>query len=526
MKPTIPDFWCYERWNGEWVVFQIHEPFSGHYEITDKVIVEEKKDEPKSNYAVFDFSNLSMKDPDHIHIINKRNYSNVLKIKKEEFYLKVEDAKSSQQHTAFQINTVGDYILAVDYYRYVSYLQYIEMIYRNSKSNDLKRIEEAVKAELQTIYECDISELQITINRSFESFIGILNTTDLMETYNVKTEIDRARSMYVNGGSFCYYRGVGHAYFPESPGIFRKDHLHEEARWYRMMKTNFYDQFDNLHYLDRLAMMQHYELPTRLLDVTSNPLVALYMAVNKIYSPDDADQQDYGEVIVYFDELTDTKSYDSNSVLVIAALAKLSFEEKESLSKFIDEAEKLIPSKAKSSCISEDTIKEIVNLCVHLSAEENNSDYYLAQHEKERIKQAIFVGFDKPSDIVGYLGISDVKVFHDFVNAYIHLLRTVRRENPAFSNKIDIFMLNRAFHVRVGMTNDRMRVQYGSFIIVGLDKDYIGEHMKSSRKPWIRRAFITNKSNIYRQLNALAINDMTMFPDMSHQAQYLKEQRY
>ena len=76
------------------------------------------------------------------------------------------------------------------------------------------------------------------------------------------------------------------------------------------------------------------------------------------------------------------------------------------------------------------------------------------------------------------------------------------------------------------MTNDRMRVQYGSFIIVGLDKDYIGKHMKSSRKPLIRRAFITNKSNIYRQLNALAINDMTMFPDMSHQAKYLKEQRY
>jgi len=66
MKPTIPDFWCYERWNGEWVVFQIHEPFSGHYEITDKVIVEEKKDEPKKS---LDGINLTIKRGEKIAIV-------------------------------------------------------------------------------------------------------------------------------------------------------------------------------------------------------------------------------------------------------------------------------------------------------------------------------------------------------------------------------------------------------------------------------------------------------------------------
>lgn len=68
------------------------------------------------------------------------------------------------------------------------------------------------------------------------------------------------------------------------------------------------------------------------------------------------------------------------------------------------------------------------------------------------------------------------------------------------------------------MTNDRMRVQNGSFIICGLDKDYINGSMCSSRSSNVRRAFIIDKRKVYRQLNALAINDMTMFPDMTHQA--------
>lgn len=529
MKNNISDLWCYKRWDGKWILFQVYKAANGHYEIRD-ISIEENQ--PDSNYTIFTFTDLSLKNQDYIQVIDPTT-KNALDIHKDQFYLLLEDANENQTQSAFQIKTVADYILAVDYYRYVSYLHYVLMICKNFEGAKRSVIEAAVDAEIKNVYECKIEDLQTEIEKSSIRITGVLEKA---KSLDISPELKRARSMYENGGSFCYYRGVGHAYFPESPGIFRQEHLHEEARWYRMMKTNFYDQLDELHYLDRLAMMQHYELPTRLLDVTSNPLVALYMAANKIYTPDDADQVDYGEVIVYFDELTDTKSYDSNSVLAIAALAKLSFEEKENLRKFIEEAEKLIPCKVtppqnikESSATKEVTaeaIKDVINFCVHISAEENNNAYYFAQHERKRIKQALSVDFSKPSDIVKYLGISSNDLFSNFVKAYIHLLRTIRRENPAFSNKIDIFMLKRAYHVRVGMTNDRMRVQYGSFIIVGLDKDYIGKHMKSSRKPLIRRAFVAAKSKIYQQLNALAINDMTMFPDMSHQAKYLKDQRY
>lgn len=508
--------WCYKRWDGKYILFQVSKE-GGHYSIQEESVTI-TENPPDSNYTLFSFTNLSKNNHDYIQV---KKSENIIDIPKDQFYLLLEDANQSNTQTAFQIKTVADYILAVDYYRYVSYLQYILMICDNIEKDKQKTIENAVSAELKKVYNCSVTDLKSEITQSSIRITGVIEKFKSDDFY---PELERARSMYNNGGGFCYYRGVGHTYFPATPGIFRQDHLREEARWYRMMKTNFYDQLDELHYLDRLAMMQHYELPTRLLDVTSNPLVALYMAVNKLYTPDDKEQSDYGEVIVFFDELTDTKSYDSNSVLVIAALAKLSYEEKSTLSKFIEEAERLIPQKV-SDKVTAKNLKDVINFCVHMSAEENNNEYFFAEHEKERISHAIHETFANPSDIVRYLGISGEELFFDFVKAYIHLLRTIRRENPAFSNKIDIFMLTQAYHVRVGMTNDRMRVQYGSFIIVGLDKDYIDNHMKSSRKDNIRRTFITDKSTIYKQLNALAINDMTMFPDMSHQAKYLRDQR-
>lgn len=114
-----------------------------------------------------------------------------------------------------------------------------------------------------------------------------------------------------------------------TPSIFRQnpDIKQFESQLVRELISAFPLAFaDDKTMFDRLVRMQHFGLPTRLLDATRNPLVALYFACD----PDYTGGED-GAIISFRSPSTRVKFFDSDVVSCMANIANLSVEEQRSI---------------------------------------------------------------------------------------------------------------------------------------------------------------------------------------------------
>lgn len=135
-------------------------------------------------------------------------------------------------------------------------------------------------------------------------------------------------------GKETFFRGHSlQAKYRLEPSLFRKDakgnfmYLHNEDRIYReLLVTNATDFEGDVYTLDKLVRMQHYSLPTRLLDITSNPLIALYFACKSREH-----EAETGEVIALSMDLAGIKYFDSDTASCIANLARLEKDSKDKI---------------------------------------------------------------------------------------------------------------------------------------------------------------------------------------------------
>ncbi|WP_245304132.1 FRG domain-containing protein [Hoeflea olei] len=147
----------------------------------------------------------------------------------------------------------------------------------------------------------------------------------------------RVLALEERSGEEIFYRGHSDFNYQLVPSLFRRNpaggykYLPKEEVMVRELLSVQDAQFSNdRSMLDRLVRMQHFGLPTRLLDVSSNPLVALYFCCSTSKRDSNGNEIE-GEVVILRSPSQDVLHFDSDRVSCITNLCLMKEEEKNAM---------------------------------------------------------------------------------------------------------------------------------------------------------------------------------------------------
>ncbi len=215
----------------------------------------------------------------------------------------------------FNDNLLNDIMKMNDSAQMSNFLKAIfRMVLRatGSEDNKLKCIKDLLKVELN--YSKSIKCLYLDDSKP----VVVKNVSQLMKVLGEQ------------GGSF-YYRGHSSCDYKMIPSVYREGLFYFEDDMIKEMMLELPDDFPQVstHY-EKLMKMQHYGIPTKLLDVTSNPLVALFMA-------SDGDESVAGEVLMIKQDSFDECYPASDKVKILTSIPFLPFSTKIILAYFLDQ---------------------------------------------------------------------------------------------------------------------------------------------------------------------------------------------
>ena len=380
-----------------------------------------------------------------------------------------------------------------------------------------------------------------------------------------------------------FYRGHADESWDLKPSIFRSHRgIENEHLLFRDMVAHVPRDFSECKSaLDYLVQMQYYGLPTRLLDVTTNPLVALYFAcqpagdtsvsgiVNAAwdagyglareaenYTPDDPDaypsisnndklEEILSSVGVLAGVLTAASTNPEEDPVgdrmidsIVTSLGEV-FPDLEWLLKESADAGKKAAKEAGLKdgavylfSVPENRVKHYDSDTVSiLSNLAKCGDIEINIHQDEKLATKL----EQEEDVHMEHEDPSLKAFNN-KDGIQKLLCQIREEKPYFQPLIDPFDLCRTFLVKAKYANPRIINQAGAFFLFGLKltvapwwKDLSkgkGKEVPMLPAQWVKRKLIVPKgckADILKELELLGITDSYIYSGMEQYAKVLKE---
>lgn len=341
---------------------------------------------------------------------------------------------------------------------------------------------------------------------------------------SVNEFLDKLNSINQKRNVIRYFRGHPNESYKLTPSIYRdtgliknehniiRDALTYCPNDFGLTDTNF----------EKLVKLQHYGYPTRLLDLTSNALVALYFAVkpkeSKQYTTENNEEDKTDSEVIVFDIPEEEVKYeDSDKVSILSALAfhDSNFEKLDDIIKKCEEYKR--------------TYVEII-----LNTSLPKEGWEGTKEKLEILRDFAIAGvaedIELTNDLVEkYLAPIEVKRLFNNFNEISRLLHIIRADKPYFLPIIDYEDLRKVVAVRAKLNNPRIERQHGSFLIFGIGS----KKTKPAELPdtwWISKKNDENrliidaksKEKILSELSHLGVSKQSLFPELEAQADHIK----
>ena len=404
---------------------------------------------------------------------------------------------------------------------------------------------------------------------------NIKNKENITYIESVSDFLNDIKGIRNKSGYTLFYRGHSDKNYELKPSIYRNENfIKNEDKIYRETIAKVPYDFNGKSSIESLALMQHYGVPTRILDLTTNALVALYFAceeskkikeITKVKGGSFLKKVNIDGEVIIFNIPNESVCYsDSDKVTILANLSKyennLHYEKNTSYKQDISDVEIKIKE------ILKKTLK-VINIDAVLEKAESLRYYSLNKKEelKKYYKDYRLKNIDKKiEDIIieNYKGKEKIKddiksfftillltilktIIDEAEQSYINslnekdpylkkLLHYIREDKSYFKPIINPNDIGKILAVKPKLDNPRIVRQQGAFLIFGAESSFVynsTKPMPEIKKDWIIKGNNNNKiiiksskkESILKELDKLGINKSTLFPEIDKVADYIKE---